>query len=91
MFVSSDNQTSLKPGVLKVGGLGWDGALRVLHYSWRESRQAVWGQMALKCIKLTGKTLFTYSWSTYLRVGIQRGLSETKEPAGTFPYTIPSA
>ena len=37
IFVRSDNQMSLKPGVLKVSEHGLDRALRVLPYSWRES------------------------------------------------------
>lgn len=39
-------QPGLKPRVLKINGLGWDGALRALHYSWGEGRQMTWGKTA---------------------------------------------
>ena len=38
-FVSCCNQQGLKTRVLKASQLGWDRALKVLPYSWREGRQ----------------------------------------------------
>ena len=38
-------QQTLKTGILKVGGLGWDIAIRALPYSWRERRQTIWGRL----------------------------------------------
>ena len=45
VFVSFYNQKCSNTGVLKVFGFGWDRAVRVLPYSWREGRKTTPGQV----------------------------------------------
>lgn len=92
-FMSSGNEPDLKPGLLKVSGLGWDRDWRVSCCSWNRGRQQL---TDIQCGNSNLKSARDTQWEGYSFISeciLERQCSQKTPPRTkeldsdiTFPY-----